>query len=271
MIVSPYDHGWQGYDREGFPVFPEGKMREVSPDFIDLWFDHFRIGTPLKFIRRGEIVYYSMFNGPWRYEKILSRGNKAVKFHLDQERKLTEDAGKTGEITYLYNPFAPAAFKGSGCYTFGGMQYQDPPDSRYDIISFLTPPFEKDSLIKGTSELDLHVKSTAPDTCFYVRLSIVREDGTLVLRDDIDSLCRTNPDYQPGETAVLHFEFTEHCYAVKKGEQLRLDVSSSCVPHFLVHTNRKGAMAEQTGADTAWNTICTGKSVLTLYLDEPAG
>ena len=268
MIVSPYDHGWRGADREGYPAFPGGKMNDVCPDVVYYWFDHFRKGTPLEFVRRGEIVYYPLFNGPWRYEKILHRGNKTVKFHLTLDHKLTKKIGKNGAITYLYNPFAPAKFNGTGCFTFEGMQYQDPPNSRYDIISFLTEPFENDLLIKGKSELELHVKSTAPDTCFYVRLSIVRKDGTLVLRDDIDSLCRTHADYKPGDTAVLHFEFTEHCYEVRKGEQLRLDVSSSCVPHFLVHTNRKGPMNEQTGADLAYNTICTGKSVLTLYAED---
>lgn len=268
MIVSPYDHNWRGFNREGLPVFPNAKIGEVCPDFVYIWFDHIRKGTPLEFIKRGEIVYYPMFHGPWKYEKFLSNGKNTVKFYLDQTKKLSVEQGTPGEITYLYNPYAPAEFKGSGCYTFGGMQYQDPPDSRYDIISFLTDPFEKDSLVKGGSSVDLHVKSTAPDTCFYVRLSIVREDGTLVLRDDIDSLCRTIPDYKPGETAVLHFDFAEHCYEVKAGEQLRLDVSSSCWPHFLVHTNRKGAMIEQTGADLAHNTICTGSSVLTLHIDE---
>ncbi|MBQ9772522.1 MAG: CocE/NonD family hydrolase [Lentisphaeria bacterium] len=270
LIVSPFDHNWSGYgkDREGYPVFPNARIREVCPDWVYVWFDHIRKGTPLNFIRRGEIAYYPMFHGPWKYEKQFSNGTKTMKLYLDQDRKLLSAPEEKGEITYLYNPYAPAEFKGSGCYTFGSMQFQDKPDSRYDIISFLSEPFEKNLLIKGTGTVDLHVKSTAPDTCFYVRLSIVREDGTLVLRDDIDTLCRTNPDYQPGETAVLHFDFAEHCYEVKKGESLRLDVSSSCVPHFLVHTNRKGPMIEQTGADIAYNTVCTGDSLLTLYFDE---
>ena len=113
--------------------------------------------------------------------------------------------------------------------------------------------------------MELHVKSTAPDTCFYIRLSIVREDGTLTLRDDIDTICRTVPDYTPGDEAVLRFQLAGHCYRVKKGEQLRLDVSSSNVPHFLPHTNRKGPMVEQTGADLAYNTILTGSSRITFY------
>ena len=46
---------------------------------------------------------------------------------------------------------------------------------------------------------------------------------------------------------------------------LRLDVSSSCVPHFQIHTNRKGLQADQTGADICRNTIITGKSMLRIY------
>ena len=267
MIMTPFDHGWtgNGSPAAGYPVFPGARMREVCPDYEYIWFDHIRLGTPLQFIRRGEIAYYPMFEGPWQYEKRFTNGKNAVTMYLTGDKGLSADPGSPDEITYLYNPFAPAAFKGSGCYTFGSMQYQDPPDFRYDVVSFFSEPFEKEYFVKGGSEVELHVKSTAPDTCFYIRLSIVREDGTLTLRDDIDTICRTVPDYTPGDEAVLRFQLAGHCYRVKKGEQLRLDVSSSNVPHFLPHTNRKGPMVEQTGADLAYNTILTGSSRITFY------
>ena len=269
MIMTPFDHGWADNSNpaEEYPQFPGARMREVCPDYEYVWFDHIRLGTPLQFIRRGEIAYYPMFEGPWRYEKYFSNGKNDAELYLTGDQKLAAQPDHADEITYMYNPFAPAAFKGSGCYTFGGMQYQDPPDFRYDVVSFLSEPFEEDCLVKGGSEVELHVKSTAPDTCFYIRLSIVREDGTLTLRDDIDTICRTVPDYIPGEEAVLHYKLAGHCYRVRKGEQLRLDVSSSNVPHFLPHTNRKGAMVEQTGADIAYNTVLTGKSRITFYFE----
>ena len=269
MIMTPFDHGWTGNSApaEGLPTFPGARMREVCPDYEYIWFDHIRLGTPLQFIRRGEIAYYPMFEGPWRYEKCFTNGNNAVTLYLTGDKKLSAYPDSTNEITYFYNPFAPALFKGSGCYTFGSMQYQDPPDFRYDVVSFLSEPFQEDRMVKGGSEVELHVKSTAPDTCFYIRLSIVREDGTLTLRDDIDTICRTDPDYIPGEETVIRYKLAGHCYKVKKGERLRLDISSSNVPHFLVHTNRRGPMVEQTGADVAFNTVITGKSSITLYTE----
>jgi predicted acyl esterase len=115
----------------------------------------------------------------------------------------------------------------------------------------------------------LQVKTSAPDTCFYVRLSLVRKDGTaLALRDDIDSVLRTNPDYQSGGVAEIDYQFAPHSFMIGEGERLRLDVSSSCFPHFHIHTNRKGIQTMQTGADIAKNTILTGESVLRIYTGE---
>ena len=83
-------------------------------------------------------------------------------------------------------------------------------------------------------------------------------------RDDIDSLCRVEKDYVPGTERVLRFRFIEHSFEIQPGDSLRLDISSSCVPHFQVHSNRKGLQCDQTGADPCRNTVITGKSVLTL-------
>jgi predicted acyl esterase len=59
----------------------------------------------------------------------------------------------------------------------------------------------------------------------------------------------------------------DNSFKIGAGEKLRLDVSSSCVPHFLVHPNRKGAMTEQTGADIADNTLYCSNSKLILFAD----
>ena len=54
-----------------------------------------------------------------------------------------------GEVTYLYNPYNPASFQGGLSANFGGNAWQDPPNSRYDIISLYTPEFQEDTFIKG--------------------------------------------------------------------------------------------------------------------------
>ncbi|MBQ9338019.1 MAG: CocE/NonD family hydrolase [Lentisphaeria bacterium] len=266
-VVTPYCHQWNPAPESiqpELPAFPGGRVGDICPDLRYIWFDHFRKGTPLQFVEKGKITYYTLFENQWHTADRLADGPEERKFHLHAGRTLETGAGEPGEITYLYNPYAPASFKGGVCLNFGGMQVQDPPNSRYDIISFLSEPFTEKLLCEGKIELELHCRSTAPDTCFYARLDLVRDGTAYALRDDIDSLCREEKDYIPGTERVLKFSFVEHSFEIQPGDSLRLDISSSCVPHFQVHTNRKGLQCDQTGADPCRNTVITGKSVLTL-------
>ena len=266
-IVTPYSHDWNPSPNRSprdLPDFPGGRIDEVCPDLKYIWFDHFRKGTPLHFVKKGKITYYTLFENRWHTADYLADAPNKRQYHLCADRTLKAEAQESGEITYLYNPYAPASFKGGCCLNFGGMQIQDKPNSRYDIISFLSEPFAEKVLCEGKITLELHCRSTAPDTCFYARLSLVRNGKALSLRDDIDSLCRIQKDYIPGTERLLNFTFAEHSFEIQPGDCLRLDVSSSCVPYFQVHTNRKGLQTDQTGADPCRDTIITGKSVLTL-------
>ena len=65
----------------------------------------------------------------------------------------------------------------------------------------------------------------------------------------------------------MKFSFDEHAFLVKKGERIRIDVSSSAHPLYVRHTNQKGLYCEQTTAKIAHNTIVCGKSALTLYAE----
>ena len=126
-------------------------------------------------------------------------------------------------------------------------------------------------ICNGQIELELEVSTTVPDTCFYARLDLVKsengEESAYSLRDDIDSVCRQHPEYRPDGRVVLKYRFAPHSFKISAGEKLRLDISSSCAPYFLVHPNRKGLMTEQTGADIADNTLYMGASKLILFAD----
>ena len=268
-IVSPFDHAWNPPRRtqpSEVPDFENARLNEICPDLEYEWFDHFRKGTPLHFVEEGKITYYTLFENKWHTAVTLVNGTEARRFYLAGDRTLQDARPPAGEITYAYNPYAPATFAGGVCHGFGGMQLQAAPNSRYDIISFVSKPLEETVIAQGKFELELHCRSTAPDTCFYVRLDLVRNGKTISLRDDIDSLCRLQKDYVPGTERVLKFTFVEHSFQIQAGDQLRLDVSSSCVPHFQVHTNRKGLLADHDGADPCRNTVLVGDSTLTLYL-----
>ena len=268
LIVSPFAHAWdppKAAEESEVPDFENARVSEICPDFHYMWFDHFRKGTDLKFIERGKIKYYTLFENKWHTVEDLNNAPEKIELFLASDRSLNKNAGVCCDITYTYNPYNPAAFKGGLCNNFGGMQIQDAPDSRYDIISFISEPFEDDFICEGKGKVRLSVKSTAPDTCFYVRLSLIKNGKTLGMRDDITSLCRLEKDYTPETERVLDFTFGDHSFKIEKGDALRLDVSSSCVPYFQVHTNKKGLLALHDKADICRNTIVAGKSSLQIF------
>jgi predicted acyl esterase len=62
----------------------------------------------------------------------------------------------------------------------------------------------------------------------------------------------------------MEFSFDEHAFIIRKGEKLRIDISSSAFPHYVRHTNNKGLFSEQTTAKTACNTVILDKSYIAI-------
>ena len=271
LLVTPFSHAWNPpalTEPSELPDFENARISQVCPDMEYMWFDHFRLGTPLNFIEKGKVTYYTLFENQWHTGNNLENSPDELRFYLTDKRTLQNAPGDTGEITYTSNPAAPATFKGGVCLNFGGMQIQDEPNSRYDIISFTSDPFEEKMVCNGKIQLKLFCKSTAPDTCFYVRLSLIKDGKALSLRDDIDTLCRKTGDYTPNEEYEINYIFGDHSFEINPGDLLRLDVSSSCHPYFQVHSNRKGLQALQTGYDICRNTCVTGKSYIRLFCEK---
>lgn len=274
FLVTPFSHGWNPpplKEPSELPDFPGARIPEACPQNPALeymWFDHVRLGTPLQFIEKGKTTYYTLFENKWHTTETLVNAPVKKVFYLNDDRTLQTQEPEVGEITYTYNPYNPAPFKGGVCNNFGGMQFQDPPNHRYDLLSFLSEPFMERRICNGKMEVKLACRSTAPDTCFYIRLSLVRNGKAIALRDDITTLCHRGKEYIPGTERELVFVFGDHSFEIQPQDQLRLDVSSSCVPHFQVHTNRKGLQALQDKADICRNTCITGRSTLTIFCEE---
>ena len=106
-----------------------------------------------------------------------------------------------------------------------------------------------------------------PDTSFYIRISIKKEQYTYVLRHDITSLCYQLGDYTAGSTAELDFCFDEYAFLIKKGERLRIDISSTDNNGYVCHTNKKGEYYLQEDTDKARNKIHLDHSRLFLPVE----
>ena len=268
FAVTPFDHAAMSRGKSLLPELysPGGLLSEYVPGkpLLYRWFDHLRRGDAWEKLPKGEITRFVLFDKKWASSPGVGTDSVPENFYLTDKRGLSAAPVADGKISYDYDPRNPAVFNGGCDGVFGGVAYQDAPNSRPDIVSFVTSPFEKDMTVEGECKVKLFVSSTAPDSCFYVRLSIVKKDKTLGLRNEIDSICRTNPEFKENGEAVINFTLAPHHFKVAKGEALRLDVSSSCFPYYQLHSNFKGNQALQTKTQVARNTIINGKSFLSV-------
>ena len=249
LAVNPYDHS--GKNTAQPITFENGMLKEAFPDFRVRWLNAIR-GKCAYPIEQGKITYYTLFENRWHTDD----------FKLPTET-VTHVLGE-GERTYRYNPYNPASFKGGLSTNFGGTAYQNPPNTRYDVLTVYTPAFETDTVVQGKITARLSVRSSAEDTCFYMRLSLVTEEGDYGLRDDISQISNFCDTYTPGDTLTMDFTFDEHSFLVKAGQKIRIDISSSAFPHYVRHTNKKGLFSDQTTAIYADNTVVLQDSTVTI-------
>lgn len=256
LLIDAYDHG-------GGPVkamkgtrgdFPRGARYEEGVSYLD-WFDFCRTGKPCANAAPGRTRYYALWENRWIDTDELKDGTKRMDLPLG-----------TGVRSWTYDPErALPDFPGSGGICFGGMRLQPPPDFRDDVASYILPPAEMATDVRGRMRARLAVASDCEDTCFYVRVSVQKDDGQwYLLRDDITSICADGRTYTPGTETFVDFRFADHAFRIEKGDRLRVDVASAN-RQFAPHGNVKGLQAAVRKPKVARNSVRADASTLTLF------
>ncbi|MBE5818187.1 MAG: CocE/NonD family hydrolase [Clostridiales bacterium] len=249
FVVHPYGHGGF-HDVEPF-YCPGGNLEERLGRYEVDWFDHIRNNTE-PVVPLGKITYYEIFSDGWSSEG-----------YDTQNHKITVTLGK-GEVTYSYDPKDPAIYEGGLSNNFKSSRLMPEPYKRKDVITCYTGEFEEDIHVRGSMKLKLKVKSDRLDTAFYTRIGIVKENGDVALRDSIVQLSNFYDNYEPNTYVDIELVLDRGAFMIKKGEKLRIDVTSSAHPQFVPHTNNKGLFTVQDKALIANNTVVLDESSLTI-------
>ncbi len=113
----------------------------------------------------------------------------------------------------------------------------------------------------GPISVQLWAQSTAPDTDFTAKLTVVKPDGTVInLNNGIlrtafrDSLSDPTP-IAPGRAYPYQIQIWPTSYRFRAGDRVGLEISSSDYPQFAPNPNTGAAFGLDTATQTATQTI----------------
>lgn len=231
------------------------------------WFD---ITLKQRELPESRIRTYQINEDKW-YE-MKSWESKSVnpkKLWLNTKDKAIESevVKEEADCQYIYDPKNPVTTYGSeSCLqnmSFNGSLMQKEANYRPDVISFVSAPLEKDLEIMGKIELELFVKSDCEDTAFTAKVMQVNQAGVAYnIRSSIATIEQGSIDgenYVPNTVVKVVIEMWDVCYTIKKGEKLRLDISSSDYPNYHIHSNYRGVWGKQTKQKLANQTLLSGE------------
>jgi uncharacterized protein len=167
--------------------------------------------------------------------------------------------------SFVYDPSNPVPTVGGNNLAIPcGPLDQSQIDSRNDVLTFTTAPYEEELAMTGPLTATLYVSSDAIDTDFMVRISDVYQTGEVRLLQDNAIRMRwrkggLTPVYmEAGEVYEAHFSLWNTSYVVAPGHSLRFSISSSNAPRFSINPNNGLLLSDSNypGANvTATNSI----------------
>lgn len=250
LVIGPGNHGGR----------PDPEIEGTySQDYADTiaWFDHYLRGGPLPGRLRAGINVFVHGDNAWRRYSNWPQDAKAVLFHLgklasahgcDGGTLLPQAPSAEPPAHYVYDPRNPVPTRGGPFMLLSEAVAEQGNDlcARGDVLSFASPPLDRNMLLSGRIRVRLQVASDAADTAFTAKLSEHFADGRVYnIRDDISTLSMRNGamhriHYAPGTRVEVIFDMTPILWKLHNGSRLRLDISSSSGPAFFPHPNRAG-------------------------------
>jgi len=138
---------------------------------------------------------------------------------------------------YRYDPADPTPAVGGN--SLGAAKHMGPKDNRplearADVLVYTSAILEQDMEVIGPVTADLYVRSSLEHTDFFVRLCVVETAGRSI--NLCDGILRLTPGSilpQPDGSLHLSIEVWPTAYHFRKGERIRVQVSSGAHPRFV--------------------------------------
>lgn len=245
LLVGPWTHSGGAFD---------GKvMRETLA-----WLDTHVKGQQGR-LHEMPVQLFVMGEKRWRYFADWPPPFQNERWYLQAGGGLAPTMPEASEPDrYRYDPADPTPAVGGN--SLGASKHMGPKDNRAlearpDVLVYTSAALEQDMEVIGPLTADLYVRSSLEYTDFFARLCVVEASGKSInLCDGILRLTPGSVSQQPDGSLHICIEVWPTAYHFRKGQRIRLQVSSGAHPHLArnlgtgepLATGTKLLVAEQT-------------------------
>lgn len=213
-VLGSWEHNCNcRYDFDG--VFMGRNALRYDLDLLYLmWLDRYLKDIDNGIDKTPAVEYFTLTEDKWKTACSWPPSNcHPISLYLDKDGLLVDEPQADGCSEYNYDP--------------------EDRIGRYEGLSFMTPPLEKDMTITGDIWAELYISSSASDTDFIVYFSeIGKTSNSVKLSEGVLSSKYRNgfgkPEYlEPGNVYLLKIRMTMTSNQLRKGTRIRLAVASS--------------------------------------------
>ncbi|MEZ4588991.1 MAG: CocE/NonD family hydrolase [Gemmatimonadales bacterium] len=273
LLVGPWRH-WIGLDSRGTRLgeveFGDGSKVDVAA-LSARWFEHYLARERAEPIDWPKVRVFLMGENRWiAGDDWPMAGTRMTSYYLDRRggagalRAERPGSDATAMDRYDYDPADPTPFLWAINVDSGGPDDYSAIEARPDVLSYDLPSPSETTYVCGPIRATLFAASSARDTDWVARLSLVRADGYSqrltegwVRARERKGNFRNDP-LTPGQMERYDLDLWGTCVAVRPGERLRLAVTSAAFPLLVPNFNTGGSLGLETEPVVAHQTIGRG-------------
>ncbi|MBO6522342.1 MAG: CocE/NonD family hydrolase [Balneolaceae bacterium] len=239
MILGPWYHNQLYHENPmlgdyELPENGEANMQWMLDEAKD-WFKNTLIDSYKT--EPNLIRYYVLFKDTWNETEIWPPKNSVEANYYLSDNNLTENTPTNSNSIFrgfTFDPHNPVPTTGgANFHTFlekMGIRDQQDVESREDVLTFSTDPFSTDKTFAGNHSVTLYVSTTGIGTDFTAKLTKVDSAG--VSWNLLDAITRIEPGALKLPVVKVTLNLGDMAFQIKKGESIRLQVSSSNFPKY---------------------------------------
>jgi len=245
LIIGPWEHHYNARRHTGELELGDNAVI-YNMDILYLkWFDRF-LKNINNDVETEKAEYYVEGLNKWKTSKrwppeksklrifYLNKSELEISYIMEEKFKV---AGKNEPVPYVeyeYDPMnpAPQLFDQITKKPFAPVDYTGV-EKRADVISFYTGTFQDDCIVAGSQKLVFFASSSALDTDWVARITLVTEEGKSIRLTDQIIRAKYRKSFKeaellsPGRIYRFDISFPYFAHLVKKGEGLKLEITSS--------------------------------------------